>query len=643
MRLLSQILFILRLEAGPFLRIPKLLAATLLVACIPALYAFIYLSSVWDPAARIDTLPVGLVNLDTGVEYRGQVFNAGWEVASTLRKKHTFGFQDFDDEAAAREQVRMGALAFALVIPRDFSSNAIPGHEAGAGKLTVVTSEGNNFESALLARNFARELGHDVNESLNERRWKLVLLSAAGSQRSVDRLRDGISQLRSGAHELGKGMLPLVNGARQTAAGAQRLNTGVDQLNNGLRQLGSGLRSMDAKRPRNSELDRLKAGAEQLAAGHAELGKGMTELQAGSQSMRGSVTSFRDQARDSLLVPAKVGDNLDLLLEGVTQLDTGLHSASEAQARLAAGADSLSSGVGALTTGVRAINQGLRSMVQKLPDDSLLDDMDRGTDTLVSASAALAEGTQAARQGSDRLGAGLDLLWDSLPDAVDQPDGSAQGLANSVSPVVEIEAPVPNSGSGFAPNIIPAALWLGAGVAAFLIHVRVLPRAAQPFSSPAKLLGKMGFPLAVVLLQAALVYATVVWGLRMRIAEPALFTLTLLLSSVTFLAIVLALTRLLGDAGKAASMIFLAVQLSSSGGILPVELSGTLFSEISPWLPLTWVVRAMKISMFGAYGGEWQHPMVIISCTCLIGLMSACWLGRWRYVRPSALRPAVDF
>jgi putative membrane protein len=146
-----------------------------------------------------------------------------------------------------------------------------------------------------------------------------------------------------------------------------------------------------------------------------------------------------------------------------------------------------------------------------------------------------------------------------------------------------------------------------------------------------------------VLLQAALVYATVVWGLRMRIAEPALFTLTLLLSSVTFLAIVLALTRLLGDAGKAASMIFLAVQLSSSGGILPVELSGTLFSEISPWLPLTWVVRAMKISMFGAYGGEWQHPMVIISCTCLIGLMSACWLGRWRYVRPSALRPAVDF
>jgi putative membrane protein len=643
MDLLSHILFIVRLEARAFLRYPKLFAATLAVALVPALYAFIYLSSVWDPASRIGALPVGLVNLDQGVEYRGQVFNAGWEVAAALHKKQTFGFKDFVDEAQAREQVRLGALAFVLVIPRDFSSNAIPGHEAGAGKLVVYTSEGNNFESALLARNFARELGHDVNESLNERRWKLVLLSAAGSQRSVDRLRDGVTQLRTGAHELSKGMLPLASGARQASAGSQRLNGGVDQLNNGLRQMGAGLRTLDAKRPRNSDLDRLKSGAEQLAVGHAELSKGMTELQTGSQSIRGNVRTFRDQARDSILVPAKVNENLDLLLDGVTQLDSGLHSAAEAQGKLADGAETLSTGVGGGATAGGARKPGPRSMVQKLPEDSLLDEMDHGTDTLVSGTAALAEGTQTARQGAERLSAGLDLLWESLPADVDKPDGSAQGLANSVRPVVEIVAPVPNSGSGFAPNIIPAALWLGAGVAAFLIHVRVLPKQAQKFSSPAKLIGKIAIPLLVVLLQSALLYATVVWGLQLRVDRPDLFTLTLALSSATFLCIVIALTRVMGDAGKAVSMIFLAVQLSSSGGILPVELSGTLFSNISPWLPLTWVVRAMKICMFGAYSGEWQHPVAVIATTCGIALLSACWLGRWRYVRPSALRPAVDF
>ncbi len=643
MSLLSQILFILRTEAQAFRRYPKLFAATLLVALIPALYAFIYLSSVWDPASRIGALPVGLVNLDQGVEYRGQVFNAGWEVASTLHKKHTFGFQDLEVEADARAQVRSGALAFALVIPPDFSSNAIPGHEAGAGKLVVYTSEGNNFESAMLARSFARELGHDVNESLNERRWKLVLMNAAGSQRGVERLRDGVDQLRNGAHELSRGMLPLVNGARQTASGSQRLNTGVDQLSNGMRQLGTGLKTMDAKRPRNSDLDRLKTGAEQLAAGHTELAKGMTELQAGSQVIRSSVGTFRDQAQESILVPAKVAENLGQLYTGVTQLDTGLQAAADAQGRLQDGADKLNTNLGMLTTGVRAMNQGLRSMVQKLPEDSQLDELDHGTDTLVNGATALAEGAQSARQGADRLSAGLDLLSSSLPADIDKPDGSAQGLANSVSPVVEVEAPVPNSGSAFAPNIIPAALWLGAGVAAFLIHVRALPKTAQKFSGPAKLLGKMAIPMLLVLAQAALVYATVVWGLHMHIARPGLFTLTLALSALTFLGIVFALTRLMGDAGKAASMIFLAVQLSSSGGILPVELSGTLFSDISPWLPLTWVVRAMKISMFDAYGSDWQHPMTVIAMTCGIALGSACWLGRWRYLRPSALRPAVDF
>jgi putative membrane protein len=638
-----QTLFVLRQEAHFFARFPKLFAATLLVVFIPALYAFIYLASVWDPASRTNALPVGLVNMDEGVEYRGQVFNAGWQVANTLHKRQTFGFQDFDNEADAREGVRNGALAFALIIPHDFSSNAIPGHEVGAGKLTVVTSEGNNFESAMLARNFARELGHDVNESLNERRWKLVLLNAAGSQRGVDRLRSGVDQLRGGAHELSKGMLPLVTGARQAAGGAQRMDSAVDQLSGGVKQLGAGLKTLDAKRPRNSDLERLKGGAEQLAAGHGELGKGMTELQAGSQAIRSSVVSFRDQARGSILVPAKVNDNLDLLLDGVTQLDTGLRSATEAQGRLAEGADKLSSGVGALTGGVRAMNQGIRSMVQKLPEDSQLDELGHGANLLANATNALADGTQAARLGAERLSAGLDLLASSLPVEVDKPDGSAQGLANSVSPVIEVQAPVANSGSGFAPNIIPAALWLGAGVAAFLIHVRVLPKHAQNFSSPAKLLGKMSIPLLIVLLQAAMVYATVVWGLHIRVARPDLFTLTLTLSSVTFLCIVMALTRAMGDAGKALSMIFLAVQLSSSGGILPVELSGTLYSDISPWLPLTWVVRAMKISLFGAYGGEWQHPMTVIALTCLAALLCACWLGRWRYVNPAAIRPAVDF
>ena len=51
--------------------------AALIVACIPSVYALIYLSSIWDPRSQSVALPVGLVNLDDGVNYRDSTFNIG--------------------------------------------------------------------------------------------------------------------------------------------------------------------------------------------------------------------------------------------------------------------------------------------------------------------------------------------------------------------------------------------------------------------------------------------------------------------------------------------------------------------------------------------------------------------------------------
>jgi putative membrane protein len=470
-----------------------------------------------------------------------------------------------------------------------------------------------------------------------------VLSTAAGSQRSVDQLRTGVEQLRTGAHELSSGVNQAAKGATTAATGSSRLNDGVTQLTGGVKQLAGGLRTMDAKRVHTSELNRLKAGADELAIAHVELGKGLAELKGGSTQLREGVQTFRSEAKSSLLVPSSVVDGLDQVLDGATQLDNGLLTAVNAQHRMAAGASQLSTGVEALTNGMLAMNSGVRTMVVKLPQDRQLDELDAGSGALASGTAVLADGTQKIKAGVDRLTTGLDLLADSLPSNVDAPDGSAQGLANSVKPVLEVDAPVPNSGSGFAPNVLPAALWLGAGVAAFLIHVRVLPRHAQFFSRPAQAMGKMAIPAVIVLSQAAILLATVMLILQIPIVHPIAFTLTLGVSALTFLAIVFALTRAFGDAGKALAMIFLAVQLSSSGGVLPVELSGGVFANISPWLPLTWVVRAIKTSMFGAYGGAWGHPLLIVTLGGVIAVLCASWVGRWRFVKQSSVRPAVDF
>jgi putative membrane protein len=251
--------------------------------------------------------------------------------------------------------------------------------------------------------------------------------------------------------------------------------------------------------------------------------------------------------------------------------------------------------------------------------------------------------TQKNNQGIERLSTGIDLLAKALPGKVESPGGSAEGLAHSVAPLLEIDAPVENSGSGFAANVVPGALWLGAAMAAFLIHVRVLPRHSQFFSRPAQVVGKLFLPACVALLQSLVVFLVVLYGLKIRVVNPWAFALTVIVSSLAFLSIVFALTKAFGDAGKGLAMFLLAVQLSSSGGVLPVELSGGLFAQISPWLPLTWVVESIKVSMFGAYGGAWQGNLFLVGLTGLAGFVLSCSVGRWRFVKSAVRRSTAEY
>jgi putative membrane protein len=641
-RLIRNTLALARLEAGFFVRYPKLLLAGLVVALIPALYVLIYLSSVWDPASKTGDLQVAIVNLDKGLVYRKQAFNVGRDVAKRLRAKPAFGYLDFADEPQARHLVRQGALAFALIIPADFSSNAVPGARVGAGKLEVYTSEGNSYPTAGLARRFAEDLGREVNQSLNEQRWALVLADAAGSSRDLERLHGGLVQLRLGAKELVNGTQQTMRGAEAVSVGASKLEQGVSQVDLGTHQLETGLRTLFDKRPRNSDLQRLEEGAQALAAGHGEFGSGLVQLQQGVQRMQIGMAGFREEASDSLFVGGRIVEGLDQLSQGTTGLENGLKTAVVSQQKLAEGATELNAGVGALTNGVRAFSGGLRSIISQLPDDSKIDELVTGASSLTVATVSLKGGTQKVAAGAQHVAGGLELLETALPASVRAIEGNAQGLANSVQPSMEVAAPVQNNGSGFAPNIIPGALWLGASLAAFLIHLRTLPRSAARYSALARMLGKFMTPMGIVLLQAFLIWVTVLWILKIETVDAGALALTLALAAITFLMMVFALTRALGDAGRALALVLLAVQLSSSGGLLPVELSGGFFAQISPYMPITWVVKAMKASLFGAFGGDWQHSLQLLAFAGLAAGMMACYVGRWRYVKLAALRPTLD-
>lgn len=63
---------------------------------------------------------------------------------------------------------------------------------------------------------------------------------------------------------------------------------------------------------------------------------------------------------------------------------------------------------------------------------------------------------------------------------------------------------------------------------------------------------------------------------------------------------------------------------------------------VHPWLPFTWVVRAMRASLFGAFGGGWWYPVAVVAGAGLAALVATAWVGRWRVVDDADLRPAVE-
>ncbi|MFM8695506.1 MAG: YhgE/Pip domain-containing protein [Betaproteobacteria bacterium] len=641
-KLLLDTATVARADLGLLKRFPRLAWVLPAIVVIPALYAFIYLDSVWDPASRTGALPVAIVNLDEGAAVADQRFELGRELVHTLQSRRNFDYQQLHDTALARQGVRSGRYVFALIIPEDFSVAAVAPSRPGAGSLVVFASEGNNYLGAGFARRFASELGHQVNESLNERRWAIVLGNTASSRDRLQQWRDGMSALRGGAIELEQGLGALRQGAVPMAQGAARAQEVAAGGAESLRQTGQALRALEARRPSASDLAALKDGVVRLNTGHAELQQGLRRLEDGASDLSAGIVAWRADVAPIPLLGDRALESTEPLLGGATTLRAGVRLARESSAALAGGVAEFGMGVTQLVDGLSAQGAGVAALSARLPSDERLDEAVAGSRTLAESSAQLRDGSAALHKGSLRLASGLDTLYKALPASLEGPQGSASGLAATVEPRLEIDAPVPNNGMGFLPNFIPVALWLGAVMTAFVFHLRRMPVRLQGCSRLSMLLGKMGVLGGINLAQAACVLLMCQLLLGLQPVHATGLALTMACSALTFMLLILLLVRLLGDAGKGAALVLLIVQLSAAGGVMPIELTSEFYAAISPWLPFTWSVRAVRASAFGAFGDEWGSALSVLLMFTAVFTALLLLVGRWRFVPDGEHRPAMD-
>ncbi|CYU72666.1 YhgE/Pip domain-containing protein [Streptococcus suis] len=303
------------------------------------------------------------------------------------------------------------------------------------------------------------------------------------------------------------------------------------------------------------------------------------------------------------------------LMSGVTAYTAGVAQLAEGGAQLVANNSSIQSGGGQLASGLATLASNSSQLV------SGSGQLASGSQQLIAGADQLASGGKTLTSGITSLRTGSETLTNSLSSASQQlsvvsvEDKNAQAVSQPVTLEHSDQDDVKTNGVGMAPYMVSVSLMVAALSANVIFVKHIDNRSYKNRWDWAK--GKLLLNGIIASLAAVILYGV----LRLIGIEPAhpMATLGLiLLASWTFMALVTALVGWNNRFGSFASLILLLLQLGSSAGTYPIELSPRFFRVIQPYLPMTYSVSGLRqtISMVG----NSSHQVWILSLF-LVGFM----------------------
>ena len=298
------------------------------------------------------------------------------------------------------------------------------------------------------------------------------------------------------------------------------------------------------------------------------------------------------------------------LTTGATQLEQGVTSYTNAVGQLSEGTSALASKNPDLLANTTKLANGAAQLTDKSPElTSSFEKLADGTNQLASGTEKLADGSSALTDNLSKLTVGTSDLSNGLSDAGDKlstvstREDNAKTLADPLTLSKTDENKVEKNGIGMAPYMISVALFVAA-ISTNIIF-STLPSGQEPKTRRDWLKARIEVNGVISVVAGVLVYGAVhLIGLS---ANHEWATLGLIvLASMTFMALVTALVTWDSKLGAFASLILLLLQLASSAGTYPLELTSKIFQVINPWLPMSYSVSGLRqtISMNGQIGSQ---------------------------------------
>jgi putative membrane protein len=536
-------------------------------------------------APKITEQGAGEVSTTINEAFTETLSEAGLNIITSLSK-----YLDSADTQAAlsRLQAHVGAVSAQLRAGADTAdmfgsliSSALPLVDSASG---LVTSSGDALRSATGALGSGRSAAQSLRSVLDSTTATLggaLSGTAAGYQAVADSVEKAFTAMGAQAG----------SSADSIRAVADRVQTQVDQhkairddLVNTVRPLipADQLDSFDAA---VSRLDVAIAREEALQTRLVDAATRITTGNGDAQSARAEITRLIAQAKTAVQdAHASYTDSLKPKLDELAgTLATigkdikGIGGQLSSVTSSLSGSDSLRSALtdaGSLTSGISA------SLTQTADEFDALD-----------AALAGAIDTGDLSDLSEVIGSDPKALAAHL----------AQPVALDRVPVYSVVS----FGAAMTPLYTVLALWVGSLLIAVSIRVDPPVEEAAGLSPAQAYFGRFGIFALVGFLQATVVGMGSVLFTQVQPQHPLLLILAGWVSSLVFTLIIYTFVLAFGSAGKALAVLLLVIQISGSGGAYPLQVLPQWFQSISPFLPATHAVNAMRSAIAGIYRNDY--------------------------------------
>lgn len=179
--------------------------------------------------------------------------------------------------------------------------------------------------------------------------------------------------------------------------------------------------------------------------------------------------------------------------------------------------------------------------------------------------------------------------------------------------------------------------WIGI-YALFLIVKPVSKRAITALRSPVRItLSGWATPAALGALQMVGLFLVLSFVLQFSFEKPWETLGTMVLASLTYTAIIMALNVWLGSVGQFLALVFMVLQLVTAGGTFPWQTLPEPLAALHHVLPMGFVVDAMRQFMYGGDLGRVAADYAVLLAWLLGGLVLTM-LGVARMVRRRTMR-----